>query len=142
LKALAYMPKSKNQEHQTPDRIFDLILRNWRIPKRYFYDPCPVGTPFRAPCFFNGLYGDWKNYNFVNPPFEIRTLEKFVSKALDEIEKDHITIMLLPAKTDQAWFHDMILEFDFEILWIRKRLKFKNNKDSSTGSHFLVKINS
>ena len=136
------MPKSKNQEHITPDRVFDLILSNWRIPKRYFYDPCPVETPFLSPCFFNGLYGDWENYNFVNPPFEIRTLEKFVQKALDEIEKDHITIMLLPAKTDQAWFHEIILEFDFEILWIRQRLRFKNHKNSATGSHFLVKINS
>jgi len=135
------MPKSKNQEHETPDIIFDLILRHWRIPKRYFYDPCPVNTPFRSPCFFNGLYGDWKNYNFVNPPFEIRTLEKFVDKAVNEAQKGKISIMLLPAKTDQAWFHNIILEFDFEILWIRKRLKFKNNKDSATGSHFLVKIN-
>jgi len=140
MKALAYMPKSKNQEHITPDRIFELILHHWRLPKRYFYDPCPTGTPFRSPCFFNGLYGDWKNYNFVNPPFAKEILEKFVDKAISEAQKDKITIMLLPSKTDQDWFHDWILEFDFEILWIRKRLKFKNNKNHSTDTHFLVMI--
>lgn len=135
------MPKSKNQEHLTPDRVFELIESKWLLIRELFFDPCPVGTPFRAPCFFNGLYGDWKKYNFVNPPFEIRTLEKFVEKAVKEAQKGKISILLLPAKTDQAWFHEIILEFDFEILWIRKRLRFKNNKDSATGSHFLVKIN-
>ncbi len=137
------MPKSKNQEHITPDIIFELIESKWfLVDFELFYDPCPVGTPFNSPCFFNGLYGDWKKYNFVNPPFEIRTLEKFVKKAVDQALKGMVSILLLPAKTDQAWFHEIILKNHYEILWIRKRLKFKNNKDSSTGSHFLVKINS
>jgi len=135
------MPKSKNQEHLTPDRVFDLIESKWFIRRELFYDPCPVATPFRSPCFFNGLYGNWHQYNFVNPPFEIRTLEKFVVKAVDEAEKGMVSVLLLPCKTDQAWFHNIILKNEYEILWIRKRLKFKNNKDSSTGSHFLVKIN-
>jgi len=134
------MPKSKNQEHLTPDRVFELIESKWYLAKFIFFDPCPVGTPFNSPCFFNGLYLDWKKYNFVNPPFEVRTLEKFVKKAINEAKKGKKTIMLLPCKTDQAWFHELILKNNFEILWIRKRLKFKNNKDHATGSHFLVKI--
>ena len=47
--------------------------------------------------------------------------------------------MLLPSKTDQDWFHDIISN-DFKIVWIRKRLKFKNNKDSAMGGHLLVMI--
>jgi len=135
------MPKSKNQEHLTPDRVFNLIFLNFGIPKNYFYDPCPTGIPFRSPCFFNGLYGNWKKYNFVNPPYEIKTLTKFVEKAVDQAQKGMVSVLLLPCKTDQLWFHELILKNNFEILWIRKRLKFKNNKDSATGSHFLVKIN-
>jgi len=136
----AYMPQSKNQEHLTPDLIYDLIEKRWNIPKSAMYDPCIVGTPFRAPCFFNGLYSEWQIYNYVNPPYEIRTLEKFVKKAIQEAQKGKITIMLLPTKTDQDWFHFNILLNNFEILWIRKRLKFKNNKHHATDSHFLVKI--
>lgn len=140
MKNKSYMPKSKNQEHITPDRVFYIIEIDFGIDKWKFYDPCPTGTPFRSPCFFNGLYGDWHEYNFVNPPFEIRTLEKFVAKAVKEAQKGRVSVMLLPCKTDQDWFHDMIIENNFEISWIRKRLKFKNNKDSATGSHFLVLI--
>lgn len=134
------MPQSKRQEHLTPDRVFDLIVENWKYPKWRFYDPVPIGTPFKSPCFFNGLYAEWGQFNFVNPPFEKVILEKFVDKAITEAEKGKVTIMLLPSKTDQAWFHDIILEYEFEIVWIRKRLKFKNNKHHSTDTHFLVKI--
>jgi len=95
------MPKSKNQEHLTPDRVFDLIENKWNLIKQIFYDPCPEGTPFRSPCFFNGLYGNWQNFNFVNCPFQKDILEKFVEKAVEQTLRNNVTIMLLPSKTDQ-----------------------------------------
>jgi hypothetical protein len=140
MKARAYKPQSKNQEHLTPDRVFELIENYWNWKKSDFFDPCVVGTPFRAPCFFNALYSEWSDLNYVNPPYEIRTLEKFVSKAIKETEKMRISIMLLPCKTDQDWFHDLLLKNNYEIKFIRKRLKFKNNKHHATDSHFLVLI--
>jgi len=134
------MPKSKNQEHLTPDIIFDLIFDEWGIFPFAFYDPVPKGTPYKSSIFFNGLYGNWKKYNFVNPPYEIQTLTQFVKKAIQQAQQGKTSIMLLPCKTDQDWFHFRILLNDFQILWIRKRLRFKNNKDGATGSHFLVEI--
>lgn len=133
------MPKSKNQEHITPDRIFDLIKEKWGLDREIFYDPCPAGTPYKAPIFFNGLYGDWQKWNYVNPMFEVKTLTAFYKKAKEQMQICNYSIMLLPSKTDQDWFHD-IIEKNYEIKWIKKRLKFKNNKDSATGAHFLVKI--
>jgi len=132
-----YMPKSKNQEHITPDRVFEMIDKKWQLSD--LYDPCPVGTPFRSPCFFNGLYGDWKIYNYVNPPFEVKTLRKFYAKAKEQAKKGNCSIMLLPSKTDQDWFHDIIYKV-YEIYFIKGRLKFKNNKDTAMGGHFLVRI--
>lgn len=134
------MPKSKNQEHLTPDRVYE-IIDNFcpELKGLNLYDPCPAGTPFRSPCFFNGLYGEWSEYNYVNPPFEVKTLRKFYEKAKEQADKGNVSIMLLPAKTDQDWFHN-IIDNDFEIQWIKGRLKFKNNKDTAMGGHFLVKI--
>ncbi|QDI73923.1 hypothetical protein HOV56_gp34 [Nitrosopumilus spindle-shaped virus] len=140
MKQLAYMPKSKKQEHLTPDLIFDLIKEYWNISKEEFYDPCPPGTPFRAPIFFNGLYGDWCDFNYVNSPFEKDILEAFVTKAHEQKLKGKTTVMLCPTKTDQDWFHDIILKFNYQIKWIRKRLKFKGNKHHATDTHFLVMI--
>ena len=95
------------------------------------FDPCPVNPQW------DGLKIEWKDMNFVNPPYTL--LKEFVSKALLEYDKFKITIMLLPCKTDQDWFHSLSY-FHQDILWIRKRLKFKNNKWSATQPHFLVKI--
>jgi len=130
-----YMPPIKSDVHLTPDRVWDIIENTWGYHKDEFFDPCPVNPQW------NGLSIDWEELNYVNPPYsrqqgERKTLlAQFVDKALEE---NGTTIMLLPSKTDQDWFHKIK---DFEIVWINKRLKFKNNVNHATQPHFLVKIN-
>ena len=141
----AYMPKSKRQQHITPERVWVLISEIMgKIPvdicKEYFYDPCPVDTPYKAPIFFNGLYGAWEQFNYINPPFEKAILEQFVRKAVEQTKQNRFSIMLLPSKTDQDWFHDIILKKGYRIVWIRKRLQFKNNKHHAPDTHFLALI--
>ena len=133
------MPQSKKQEHLTPDRVWNMLEELTPYSKQDFYDPCPVGTPYLSPCFFNGLYGDWKDINYVNPPFAVKILRQFYNKAKQQALKGRITIMLLPSKTDQDWFHD-IFDNRYSIRWIKGRLKFKGNKDTAMGGHFLVMI--
>ena len=135
---MSYKPNSKNQEHITPDKIYDIIEELSNIKRSELYDPVPEGTPYKAAIFFNGLYGDWQEWNYVNPPYEVKTLTKFVEKAVDQSTKGFKSWMLLPSKTDQAWFHKHIKQR--HIIWIFRRLKFKNNKDSATDPHFLVLI--
>ena len=132
---MSYMPPIKSDVHITPDRVWDMIKEEWGYEKEQFFDPCPVNPQW------NGLDIDWKELNYVNPPYSRERgdkktlLTQFVEKALDE---KGTTIMLLPSKTDQEWFHK-IKEFD--IMWIRGRLKFVGNEWSATQPHFLVKIN-
>jgi hypothetical protein len=129
------MPPIKSDVHITPDRVWDMIKEEWGYEKEQFFDPCPVNPQW------NGLDIDWRDLNYVNPPYSRERgdkktlLTQFVEKALDE---KGTTIMLLPSKTDQEWFHK-IKEFD--IMWIRGRLKFVGNEWSATQPHFLVKIN-
>jgi|TARA_R110000737_G_C14423117_1_gene458172 hypothetical protein len=132
---MSYMPPIKSDVHITPDRVWDMIKEEWGYEKEQFFDPCPVNPQW------NGLDIDWRDLNYVNPPYSRERgdkktlLTQFVEKALDE---KGTTIMLLPSKTDQEWFHK-IKEFD--IMWIRGRLKFVGNEWSATQPHFLVKIN-
>ena len=125
------MPKSKSDVHLTPDRVFEIIKKEWGYEKFEFFDPCPENPTF------NGLEIDWKELNFVNPPYTL--LKEFVKKSIDESYRN-TTILLLPAKTDQKWFHDL-KDWWNQIVWIEKRLKFKNNKWSATQPHFLVMVN-
>tara|TARA_B110000211_G_scaffold226782_1_gene280782 strand:+ start:176 stop:574 length:399 start_codon:yes stop_codon:yes gene_type:complete len=132
---MSYMPPIKSDVHITPDRVWDMIKEEWGYEKEQFFDPCPVNPQW------NGLEINWKELNYVNPPYSRERGDKktlltlFVEKALEE---KGTTIMLLPSKTDQEWFHK-IKEFD--IMWIRGRLKFVGNEWSATQPHFLVKIN-
>lgn len=124
------MPQSKSDVHITPDRVFDMIKGKWGYSKNEMFDPCPENSKL------DGLGINWKKLNFVNPPYTL--LREFVVKAYVESTKGCRTILLLPSKTDQSWFHDYIVSNKYEILWIQKRLKFKNNKWSATQPHFLV----
>ena len=96
-----YMPKSKNQEHITPDKIWTLIENEWQLS--HFYDPCPAGTPYKAPCFFNGLHGNWQEWNYVNPPFgsiihqgKKKGATAWVRKAIAENEKGKDVVLVYP----------------------------------------------
>lgn len=129
---MSYMPKSKSDIHVTPDRVWGIILLTWGIAQEKFFDPCPIGFTQ------DGLGIIWTKLNYVNPPYSL--LKEFVAEAIHQADLyGHKTIMLLPSKTDQEWFHKLI-EKKYEIVWIRKRLKFKNNKWSATQPHFLVMI--
>ena len=135
-----YMPKSKTDVHLTPPSIFKIIEENWHIKKEDLFDPCPL---FHKE---NGLLIAWKKFNFVNPPYarvpgEKETmLHQFVFKAIREfLHHENISIMLLPSKTDQPWFHEL-QKYNFRIIWLKGRVKFLGNKFSATQPHFLVLI--
>lgn len=135
LKNIPYKPKAKKQVYITPDRVWELIKETWGHDKEEFFDPCPVNPQF------DGLLIPWKELNYVNPPYDKNTLELFVEKAYAAAAINGKTsIMLLPSKTDQQWFHNLI-KWECEIKWIKGRLKFKNEKHNSPDPIFLVKIN-
>ncbi len=127
---MSYLPKSKSDVHITPDRVWDIIDMVWGLRKNELFDPCPVNPKF------DGLAVKWRDYNFVNPPYTLTT--EFVIKAFMElIFNNSKTIMLLPAKTDQTFFH-MLQGLD--IVWIKGRLHFKNDKWSAPQPHLLVMV--
>ncbi len=128
----AYIPKSKSQVHLTPQRVYEIIWSVWGW--KDMFDPCPVKRRW------NALEIRWERYNYINPPYAIKEMVPFILKAIEELDNGNESIMLLPCKTDQDWFHDLILKNKYEIEWVRKRLKFTNNKNSSPAPNFLVKI--
>ena len=88
----------------------------------------------KCPAFYdieaNGLQQDWKSRNWCNPPYS--QLKEWVTKARREQLKGNMTVMLIPARTDTACFHDSIYNKDnVEIRFLRGRLKFGDSKNSA-----------
>lgn len=124
---------SDNDHFGTPDRVFDL-LEGQRIMARSYFDPCPMHSKF------DGLTINWKEQNFINPPYSL--LPEFVEKSFKENQNGKYCVLLLPVKTDQDWFHDIICKWYYNnVMWIRGRLKFVNQKSFAGQAHMLVVMN-
>ena len=73
---------------------------------------------------WNWLTIDWKQDNFINPPYSQKLKEKFIMKALWESRLWKNCVMLLPVSTDTKIFHEVILPFSKHIEFIKWRIKF------------------
>lgn len=81
------------------------------------FDPCPLDADF------DGLNIEWKERNFINPPYSRGLKESFIRKALTESRKGKLCVMLLPVSTSSKIFHEVILP-NAEIRFIEGRIKF------------------
>ena len=109
--------KNRIQIHdnwQTPKYILDQIREEFGE----FFDPCPVNAEF------NGLEIDWKDVNYINPPYSLKMKTAFVKKAIEESKKGKVCIMLIPVSTSTKLFHDDILPNAEEIRFVKGRINF------------------
>ena len=109
--------KNRIQIHdnwQTPRYILDQIEKEFGE----FFDPCPVNSEF------DGLEIDWKDVNYINPPYSLKMKQAFVKKAIEECKKGKVCIMLIPVSTSTKLFHEDILPNASEIRFIKGRINF------------------
>ena len=62
---------------------------------------------------------------FCNPPYG-REIGKWVQKAFEEARGGYPIVLLIPARTDTAYFHDYIYG-KAEIRFVRGRLRFTDD---------------
>ena len=75
----------------------------------------------------NGLSVDWGDDRvWLNPPYG-RDMPAF-------LEKMHNGIALLPSRTDNAWFHELVLPKCRGIYFVRGRIKFISKDGSDSGT--------
>jgi phage N-6-adenine-methyltransferase len=113
----------------TPQWLFD------ELDAKYHFTVDVCATPDNAKCakYYteaqDGLAQEWTGNVWCNPPYG-RQIAKWVKKA-SECAAD-VVVMLLPARTDTAWFHDYCLRGG-RVTFLRGRLKFGN---ATTGAPF------
>lgn len=110
--------KNRNLDHrddwQTPTELYE----KWNREFNFNFDPCPINPKF------DGLSIDWKERNYINPPYSRKLKEAFIRKALEESKKGKLCVLLLPVSTSTKIFHEIIYP-NAEIRFIKGRIKFK-----------------
>lgn len=111
---------------------------NWNTPKwlmdifKDYFDPCPPSPTF------DGLNIDWKDRNYINPPYSNPLL--WVRKAIEESKKGKICVLLLRADNSTKWFKELMLN-NAHILFFGERLHFNESKNSPNFASTLFILN-
>lgn len=118
---------NNTSEWATPQAFFDELNKEFS----FTLDPCATVENTKCARYFtkevNGLAQSWHDeIVFCNPPYG-RELAKWVQKAHEESAKGATVVMLIPARTDTAYFHDYIYQ-QHEIRFVRGRLHFNESK--------------
>ena len=116
--------------------LFSKQSDNWRTPliiynhyiEMNFFDPCPYESNF------DGLEIEWKEWNFVNPPYS--QIIKWIDKSIKEHEKGKEIILLLPVRTDTKWFKKLV-NYGCYIMFITGRLHFNNSNSAPFPSCYI-----
>ena len=124
---------SKSNEWETPQHIFDDLNKEFD----FTLDPCATKETAKCSKFYtkkeDGLTQKWDNeVVFCNPPYG-REIKLWVKKAKES--KGSIVVMLIPARTDTAYFHDYIYN-KAEIRFLRGRIKFEQVGKVSASAPF------
>ena len=118
---------SRTDDWATPRDLFDALDAEFH----FNLDPCASDTNHKCADYYtaetDGLTQNWVGRRvFCNPPYG-RAIAAWVRKCYDESRKpDTLVVMLIPARTDTAYFHDFIYHKAREIRFLRGRVHFND----------------
>lgn len=113
---------SKSGEWATPQTFFDRLNAEFH----FTLDPCATHENAKCANYYtiedDGLAQPWPGRVYVNPPYG-REIGRWVRKAYEEVKQIALVVMLIPARTDTAYWHDYVMRAS-EIRFVRGRLRF------------------
>lgn len=113
-----------HDEWFTPDAVFDQLHEEFG----FTLDAAATAENSKCQKFFtrsvDGLFQSWEGETiWCNPPYSGINISKFLHKAQREQAKGVTSVLLLPTRTGNDWFHKYCLSAS-EIRFVRGRLKF------------------
>ena len=126
---------SQTVEWPTDQAFFD------QLDREFHFTVDVAATAENAKCerFYtvveDGLLQDWTGERvWCNPPYG-RRIRDWVYKAATS---EALSVLLLPARTDVAWFHDYVLGGGGEVRFVRGRLRFGGSKNNAPFPNMIV----
>lgn len=135
----AYMPPSATDDWATPSDLY----ANLNATHQFDLDVAASSTNHLCDEWFgldhpdesrrDGLAADWYGHVWCNPPYG-RVIKDWVLKASQHHD---LVVMLLPARTDTRWFHELVLP-NADVKFIKGRLKFGGQTGSAPFPSMIV----
>ena len=130
---------SKSNEWATPPELFSELDAEFD----FSLDPCATDDNHKCPKYYtqkdDGLRQNWGGERvFCNPPYG-RAIGEWVRKCSEEAKKPGtLVVLLIPARTDTAYFHDYIYRKAREVRFLRGRLRFGGATNSAPFPSMIV----
>lgn len=124
---------SKNMNWCTPQELFDELNAEFH----FTLDAAATDKSAKCPNYYtpekDGLKQPWiGGAVFCNPPYG-KQIGEWVRKAYEEAQRGTTIVLLIPSRTDTAYFHDYIYG-KAELRFVRGRLKFTDEDGNAKQS--------
>jgi phage N-6-adenine-methyltransferase len=120
---------SEREDWATPQAFFDAMDERFG----FTLDACAHELNAKCPTYYteadDALTQPWDGVVWCNPPYS-RHIGRWVRKAYTESQQGSVVVMLIPARTDTAWWHNYVMKAS-EIVLVQGRLRFDNSADSA-----------
>ena len=116
---------SDKMDWETPQWLFDLLDEEFDFE----LDVCATHENRKCSLYYTKEIdalaegSGWLGVAWCNPPYG-REIRNWVKKAYEESVTGATVVLLIPARTDTAYYHDYIWPYACEMRFIRGRLKF------------------
>ena len=130
----AALLSSKKMNWCTPQDVFGKLNDEFG----FVLDAAASDRNAKCPIYYtpeiDGLSPSWNQGGavFCNPPYG-REIGKWVKKAYEEARWGYPIVLLIPARTDTAYFHDYI-NGKAEIRFVRGRIRFTDDDGNACDS--------
>jgi phage N-6-adenine-methyltransferase len=128
---LAACWSSESCEWATPP---DFFAQQDRRFGPFTLDVCATAENAKCPIFYtreqDGLRQPWTGRVWCNPPYG-RGIGRWLAKAWESVESGaaDVVVLLLPARTDSAWWHEYATKG--EVVYLKGRLRFGGAKSGA-----------
>lgn len=121
---LGIIKQPMSHEWETPQDFFEALDEEFR------FNLDAAASADNAKCLryydADGLGLPWKSVVWCNPPYGTQ-IGKWVEKGYHEARRGATVVMLIPARTETAYWHDYVMHAA-EIRFVRGRLRFSGYK--------------
>lgn len=127
---------SDRLDWETPQAFFDLVDAEFG----FTLDAAASSDNAKCAMYYgieeDGLTQPWRGTVWCNPPYG-RSIKDWVRKGFEESRLGATVVMLIPARTDTAYWHDYVMQAA-EIRLLRGRLVFGGGESNAPFPNALV----